>query len=128
MTKIAIPCWQGRVSPVFDVAGLVILAKLEGGLIVRQGELALGAEVPQSRSAILAASGVEVLICGAISCCFEWALRSASIEVISQICGEIEQVLQAYANGQLNYCRMPGCRAGRGQPRHGHGRRRRFRI
>lgn len=117
MTRIAIPHWQGRVSPVFDVAGRVMLAELDAGLIQRCGELLLGSEDAQGRSQLLRSSGVEVLICGAISWPFELAVTSSGIAVISQICGELDIVLSAYASGRLQYCRMPGCRG-----RHGSGR------
>lgn len=122
MSKIAIPHWQGRVSPVFDVAGRVALAEFVSGEVVRHGDLLLASADSQARAAILVSAGVEVLLCGAISCRYELALRSAGIEVISQICGEIDRVLQAYTQGRLGYYRMPGCRGGcRGRSRHGRG-------
>ena len=121
MTKIAIPHWQGRVSPVFDVAGRVVLAEFVSGEIVRHGDLLLGAEDSQARADILLSAGVEVLICGAISCRYERALTSAGIEVISQICGEIDRVLHAYAEGRLSYYQMPGCRGRCGRSRRGRG-------
>ena len=121
MTKIAIPHWQGRVSPVFDVAGRVALAEFVSGGVLRHGDLLLGSEDPQARSVVLASTGVKVLICGAISCCYELALTAAGIGVTSQICGEIDRVLQAYADGRLSYYRMPGCRGCRGRSGHGRG-------
>ena len=121
MTKIAIPHWQGRVSPVFDVAGRVALAELASGEIVRHGDLLLGAEDPQARAAVLVSAGVEVLICGAISCRYERALTSAGIAVISQICGEIDRVLHAYTESRLSYYQMPGCRGCRSRSRRGRG-------
>jgi predicted Fe-Mo cluster-binding NifX family protein len=132
MTKIAIPHWQGRVSPVFDVAGRVAVSEFISGGVVRHGDILLESDDPHVSSAALSSAGVEVLICGAISCCYERALTSAGIEVISQICGEIDRVLDAYAEGRLSYYRMPGCRGRHGrQGRHGragHGRGCRFRT
>jgi len=121
MTKIAIPHWQGRVSPVYDVAGRVLLADVVSGNIIRQGELLIGVDDPQSRSLLLASAGVEVLICGAISCPFELAVKTAGITVISQICGDLDLILRAYAAGRLGYYRMPGCcgRHGQGHCRRG---------
>lgn len=116
MTRIAIPHWQGRVSPVFDVAGRVMLAECDAGMIRRSAELLLETEDAHARSLLLRSAGVEVLICGAISWPFELALTSSGIVVISQICGELDVVLSAFAAGRLQYCRMPGCRG-----RHGAG-------
>ena len=67
MIKLALPHWQGRVSPVFDVARQVILAEVSAGAFLRRGNLVLGAEDPHCRSVLLASAGVEVVICGAIS-------------------------------------------------------------
>ncbi len=121
MARIAIPHWQGRVSPVFDVAGRVLLADIISGEIIRCGDLQLGAEDPHNRSVLLSSTGVEVLLCGAISCSFELALTAVGIRVRSQICGPIELVLQAYMSGQLDCYQMPGCRGGLAQGRGGRG-------
>ena len=123
MTRIAIPHWQGRVSPVFDVAGRVLLAEIDAGGITRGGELLLEVEDAAGRSQLLRSAGVEVLICGAISWPFELAVTSSGIAVISQICGELDVVLRAYASGRLGYFRMPGCRGRHGSGRFGGGRR-----
>jgi len=119
MARIAIPHWQGRVSPVFDVAGRVLLADIISGEIICGGDVLLGVEDPHNRSVLLSSAGVEVLLCGAISCSFEVALTAAEISVISQICGQVELVLQAYVSGRLDRYQMPGCRGGRGQGRGG---------
>ena len=111
MTKIAIPHWQGRVSPVFDVAAQVMLVDVNAGGLTVLGDVELGVEDAQQRAALLAAAGVEVLVCGAISWPVEAAVKAADIEVISQICGGVEQVIKAYAGGRLGHRQyvMPGC-------------------
>lgn len=121
MTKIAIPHWQGRVSPVFDVAGRVVVVEFVSGSMLRHGDLWLGSADPQARAVALSAAGVEILICGAISCCYELALTAAGIEVLSQICGDTDRVLHAYTEGRLSYYRMPGCHGHRGRSGHGRG-------
>jgi hypothetical protein len=41
--RIAIPQWQGRVSPVFDVAGILLLIDIEDGReIGREERLSIG--------------------------------------------------------------------------------------
>ncbi len=109
--KVAIPSWQGRVSPVFDVAGTILVVELADGLERARERAALDTEEPHARAARLAQAGVRVLICGAISWPQEMALSSAGIEVISQVCGDVEQVLAAFASGRLRQdeFRMPGC-------------------
>lgn len=125
MTRIAIPYWQDRVSPVFDVAERVLLAEVEGGVVTRCGDLLLESDSAHDRSQLLRSAGVEVLLCGAISWPFELAMTGSGIMVMSQFCGALDAVLRAYAAGRLRYFRMPGCRGRRGFGRCGGGQRRR---
>lgn len=109
--RVAIPHWQGRISPVFDVAGNVLLVDVADSTEHARENLAVDAAGPQARVNLLAQHGATVLICGAISSPVEMALAAAGIEVISQTCGDVEQVLAAYINGQWNpeTFLMPGC-------------------
>jgi predicted Fe-Mo cluster-binding NifX family protein len=109
--KVAIPHWQGRVSPVFDVAANVLVVEIRDGLERSRENVALDAEDPQPRATRLAQTGAELLICGAISWPLEMALSAAGIDVIPHTCGEVEQVLAAFAHGQLQQDAflMPGC-------------------
>ncbi len=118
--KVAIPHWRGRISPVFDVAGSVLVVELRDGVEQARRDVAFNCEDLQRRAARLAETGADVLICGAISRPLEMALSTAGIDVIGQTCGEVEQVLAAFARGQLrpDAFLMPGCC----------GRRRRFRA
>jgi len=112
MTNVAIPHWQGRVSPVFDVAGSVLIVEIDAGRVGRCRDIVLADEDPQDRAAALTAAGAGVLICGAVSWPLKIALAAAGIEVIPQICGDVESVLAAYLDGGLarDDFLMPGCR------------------
>lgn len=122
--KIAIPHWQGRVSPVFDVAtNLVVIELAEGGEVARQ-EVLLTATDPVKRAQQVAQLPAELLICGAISWPLEIALRSAGVEVIAQTCGQLDEVVRCFQQGDLakGALRMPGCcgrRRFRGRSGHG---------
>lgn len=117
--KVAIPHWQGRVSPVFDVAGNVLVIEIDGGTERTRQEVVFNVDGPQARAARLTETGTEVLVCGAISKPLEVAVSAAGIEVIPQTCGEVGSVLAAFIDGRLSQGAflMPGCC----------GRRRRFR-
>jgi predicted Fe-Mo cluster-binding NifX family protein len=107
----AIPHWQGRVSPVLDVAGNLLLIDLEHGGETKRQSVALEEDSIQGRAKHIADLGVNTLICGAISRPLELALVSAGIEVIPQTCGNVEQIINAYLMGQLHQDNflMPGC-------------------
>ena len=65
--KVAVPVWQGRVSPVFDVAGQLLLVELVEGVETSRREHRLPDAEPQQRAVQLSELQVETLICGAIS-------------------------------------------------------------
>jgi predicted Fe-Mo cluster-binding NifX family protein len=118
--KIAIPHWQGRLSPVFDVCGRLLVVETDGRQEIGRSNLAITGGDPLDRVRQLSALGIEVLICGAISRYLEAALAAAGTRVLAEVCGPVETVLADFlARGRTAPChRMPGCR--RRQRRHGH--------
>ena len=111
MMRVAIPHWQGRVSPVFDVAGNVLVIEIDGGAERARQEVVFNVDGPQARVARLRETGVDALVCGAISWPLEMAVSAAGIEVIPQTCGEVGSVLAAFIDGRLSQGAflMPGC-------------------
>jgi predicted Fe-Mo cluster-binding NifX family protein len=111
--KIAIPHWQSCVSPVCDEARHFLVVQVLDDQEVDRSEV----EVPLpgsdlvGRAAQLRDRGVEEVICGAISQSLEAVLQGVGIKVIAQICGSVEEVLQAYRTGCLDQERfiLPGC-------------------
>ena len=65
--KIAIPIWQGRISPVMDAAACALVVEFDGAGEVSRVEESLGDEFIPHRARHLADLGVDVLICGGIS-------------------------------------------------------------
>jgi predicted Fe-Mo cluster-binding NifX family protein len=119
--KIAIPHWEGRLSPVFDVSGRLLIVDAEGRRELGRGDVVLTGRDPLERVRQLTALGVEVLICGAISRYLEAALAAAGVRVLAEVCGPVEAVLEGFlTRGRTASChRMPGCR--RRRRRHGCG-------
>mgnify|MGYP002353074925 FL=1 len=109
--KVAIPVWQGRISPVFDVAGQLLLLDLIDGREVSREERPVGESRAEQRAAELAELGVDLLICAGISQALQETLASCGIRVVARICGNIEEVLTAFSTGRLGEERfaMPGC-------------------
>jgi predicted Fe-Mo cluster-binding NifX family protein len=117
--RIAIPVWQGRISPVFDVAGQLLLVELADGREVAREEHAVDETRADERTRKLAEIGVETLICAGISQSLEASLADRGIRVIARVCGNVEEVLAAFVSGRLGDERfaMPGC-CGQRQQRH----------
>lgn len=111
--KIAIPHWQSRVSPVCDEARHFLVVHVADGVEVSRSEweLTLPGSDPLGRAARLLDIGVNTVICAAISQALESMLLGIGIRVIPQVCGNVEEVLQAYCAGTLDQDRfhMPGC-------------------
>ena len=109
--KVAMPNRQGRISPVFDTAANLLIAEVQAGRELGRGEVSLTASDPLERAREVSQLGADVLICGALSWPLEMALSSADVQVIAQVCGDVEQVLTAFREGKLAEDRflMPGC-------------------
>ena len=124
--KLAIPVWQGRISPVFDVAGQLLLVELADGREVAREERLVEESTADERAKKLAELGIGTLICAGISQSLEAMLADCGIRVIARICGGVEDVLTAFAAGRLDEERfaMPGC-CGQRRQRHRGGCRRR---
>lgn len=99
--KIAMPVWEGRISPLFDVAKQLLIVEIEDGQEQKRWEVPLEEIWPLFRAQRLASLGVITLICGGISRTLSHLLHDSGIEVISQIKGESDQILSAYLNGNL---------------------------
>ncbi len=114
--RIAIPHWQGRIAPVFDAARQLLLVDVEAGRIARREEKSLAEIAPADRAAELADSGVDLLICGAISAPLQLRIQGAGMRVAAFLCGTVDEVLAACLNGRLAEPQwaMPGCRRWRG--------------
>lgn len=124
--KLAIPVWQGRISPVFDVARQLLLVELTNGQETAREEYVIQETMPDQQAKTLADLGVETLICAGISQPLEAMLADGGIRVIARICGGVEEVIAAFVAGELGQERfaMPGCCA-QGRQRHRGGCRRR---
>ncbi len=109
--KVALSEWQGRISPVFDVASQVRVADITEKAIVEQLTVPLHQNEIYARAAEVSQLGITVLICGAISWPLEMALLNNGVEVIPQTCGEVESILASFVAGRLDKDAflMPGC-------------------
>jgi predicted Fe-Mo cluster-binding NifX family protein len=109
--RVAIPLWQGRVSPVFDEASRILLVDISGKQEQHRQEESLAERNPFERAQLLPKLGVDLLICGMISQTQRNALASAGIRIIPHICGPMEEVIAAVLDGRIEggALLMPGC-------------------
>jgi predicted Fe-Mo cluster-binding NifX family protein len=122
---VAVPVWQGRVSPVFDTARKLLLAEVEDGKVTNRTEAELRQEALPKRAGEVKDLGVNVLICGAISRPLAAMLAGRGIEVLPFVTGTTGESLDAWRAGRLPGpgLLMPGCGGRRRRCRRGGGRR-----
>jgi len=108
------PVWDGRISPVFDVAGHLLLVQVDDGRAGSRDEKSIGDHSLRRRTSLMRELGVDVLICGAISYELSSALTRVGVQIVPWIKGEVSQVLPAYLSGHISDPRfvMPGSRPG----------------
>ena len=109
--KVALPIWEGRVSPVFDTAGRLLVARIEAGEIESRREESIAAPSAAGRVSRLRELEVEVLICGAISRPLGDLVSAAGIRLVPFVTGAVDEILKAFVSGTLDgpaYL-MPGC-------------------
>jgi predicted Fe-Mo cluster-binding NifX family protein len=108
--KVAIPHWQGRISPLFDAADTLLLIDIEDGREVKRDNFNLSRRDPLRRAREVSRLGADMLLCGAVSRELETALLGAGVQVVGFICGEVDGVIAAFLGGTLSHSRfqMPG--------------------
>jgi predicted Fe-Mo cluster-binding NifX family protein len=105
--KVAIPLFKNRVSPRFDVSPEIWIIELNNGEVVKQEKWPAVNFDLQQRLDQLAFNRVEKIICGGIDgFCMDY-LGYMGIDVIHNVAGEAEEVLNLFIRGVLRpgfYC------------------------
>lgn len=94
----------------FDVARNLLLAEVDGGKVTCRENCALRNRNPAERAEELAALNVDVVICGAVSHPLMRMMSASNLRVIPNICGPVEEILDAFLQNRLSECsfQMPG--------------------
>lgn len=112
--RIALPVWEDKVSPVLDTALKLLVVEVqdqreESRFVYHIDENDLSYKCHRIRKLEL-----DILICGAVSHGFLQMLLASGLDVIQEISGPAEDVLNAYLQGNIFQPRflMPGCKRG----------------
>ncbi|MFC1683480.1 NifB/NifX family molybdenum-iron cluster-binding protein [Candidatus Zixiibacteriota bacterium] len=98
---IALPLFGSRISPRFDCAAQVMLARVEDGRVVARESVATEAQHCLTRINWLCQRGVQVVICGGISGFSLRMLKDRGLRVLPGLTGDAEEVLQLFLDGRL---------------------------
>ena len=122
--RVAIPVFNGRVSPLFDAAQRILIVDVVDGEEAARTDRSIAGLLPWQRAKLLSENGVSDLICGAISMPMMHMLVANGVRITNNIAGSVDEVLKAHTAGTLpsSEFMMPGCRwRRRGRFRHGYG-------
>lgn len=112
MERIAIPVWDGRVSPVLDTAARLWVCDISSHSQGAANMVEVGPADIRQRAQLIRNLGVHTLLCGALSRQLHNLLVSTGVVVRPWLTGSVEDVLAAYTEGRLNADSflLPGCR------------------
>jgi predicted Fe-Mo cluster-binding NifX family protein len=107
---IALTVWEDRISPVFDVAAMILLAEIENGDVLNRRFVPFNPDVLSQLAEMMKQMDVSVLICGAISEAPANILTANGVKLIPFISGKTERILNAFAKNKpiIPAFSMPG--------------------
>ena len=128
MKTLLVTTWNGRISPVLDVARQAELVKADADGNITRTTVKLPGDDPEGQAAALRALQPQVLVCGAVSRPLASLLMADEIQLVPFRTGAVDEIIAAWQQGRLDDAAvlMPGCRGGRlgwcrgrGRGRHG---------
>ena len=110
MTKIAIPIFHNRVSPVLDSCQHILLVEIAGNTEKDRQTVFLGDSNLADRCSTLVKMGTRIVICGGVSEILANMIKGSNIRLINGIAGDIDEVVLAFLENrlQLPAFYMPG--------------------
>ena len=109
--KIAITVWNGRISPLFDSASNVCIYERSGEADFSKQHISFADQSAEAKADILLQNGIDLLICGAVSCDAERILSKKGIAVYAYLSGEADEIIRMIKTNSPLYEKfaMPGC-------------------
>jgi len=100
-SRIAIPFFMDRVSPVLDNCTQIMLVELGHNRDVCQTPIGVVAIDLLERVSFFKMLGVRTIVCGAVSDTFHRLLQDAGIDLVCGIAGSVEDIIQACGSGSF---------------------------
>lgn len=94
--RVAVPLFKNRISPHFCTSGEVLLVDVESKKIVDKRRTYWEELNPSEKIGKLKQWGVNTLLCGGITAFNKNQLQSLGIGVVSELRGQVEEVLEQW--------------------------------
>nr|MBN2277390.1 hypothetical protein [candidate division Zixibacteria bacterium] len=119
--RVAIPEWEGRISPTMDTAGNLLVVEIVGGHEVSRRIIPIPPMNLVGRARFISGLKIDRLICGAISHQLEQMLSGAGVPISPWFGGQVDDIIAAHTRGNLENedFWLPGCRRRRGHRGYG---------
>ena len=118
--KIAVPIWNGNISPVLDTAEKLKVFDIVDGKVVSQHDIYIGSMSIQERARVIT-DNARIMICGALSNHIASILSSSGLILYPWVMGNVDRLVEIIAGGNTPgpEFSMPGCRRKRCRSRAG---------
>ena len=94
--RLAVSVWEGRISPVFDVARHLLLCDVRDGQLASREAVTLPGEETGRQVERLVETGATVLVCGAVSSKLETDITARGVRLLAFTAGDVDEVIAAY--------------------------------
>lgn len=99
--KIAVTYENGKVFQNFGKCESFMIFEIDNSKIVNSSILESNGVIHGALAGLLSKNQVDILICGEISGGALNALKICDIQVISDCCGSVDEVIEDFLNGKL---------------------------
>jgi predicted Fe-Mo cluster-binding NifX family protein len=108
--RIAVPTWQGRVSPLLDTARHFFIFETQSSEILSMQRSDTAAISLTELATFFEQSKVDMVICGALTAQLRKLLEDREIKLCPWVRGDVHEVLQAFLQASLadRRFRLPG--------------------
>jgi predicted Fe-Mo cluster-binding NifX family protein len=99
--KVAIPVFGTQVSPRCDCAPEMLFLEFENGAVVSRRTTAMADMTSHQRIRTISASGVTLLVCGALPCFYRRMVDSLGIQIIHAEGMAIDVLIERIKHGEF---------------------------
>jgi len=99
--KLALCTHNSRIAPKYYDATALVLVTIHNGTVEHRRDIAVETLTPDELCTLVRHMKVDVVICGGIRKDYQEKLKEASIELIYNVIGNVDDVVKKFLEGRL---------------------------